>query len=176
MTIRPGCTLRPSERPGIVSENEDLQPLARFASIPEPADTARAEVKSMQTRPISPSDLPYFRRKLHEQLTFARSTIRAALLRADSEHYAQIAGQVHDAQDESLADLLVDVNLDEIDRDVQTVADIVAAQRRIVGGTYGSCRDCSEPIDWRRLDVYPTAKRCLACQEHYEHGKAIPRL
>lgn len=176
MTIRPGCTLRPPGRPGIAGENADLHPLGHFVPAPEPANAGRAQVPTAPARPVAPSDFPYFRHKLHEQLTFARSTIRAALVRADSEHYAQIAGQVHDAQDESLADLLVDVNLNEIDRDVQTVADIVAAERRILGGTYGSCLDCGESIDWRRLDVYPTAKRCLACQGRYEHGKATPRL
>jgi len=125
---------------------------------------------------VTSEDIAYFRRKLHEQLTFVRSTIREALLRADTEQYAQIAGQVHDAQDESLADLLVDVYLDEIDRDVQTVRDIEAAQHRILSGTYGRCLDCGEPIQFERLDAYPTAKRCLDCQVRHEHDTPTPRL
>jgi DnaK suppressor protein len=39
------------------------------------------------------------------------------LLRSDRERYADIAGQVHDAEEEAIADLLVDVSLAEITRE-----------------------------------------------------------
>ncbi|HXR93754.1 MAG TPA: TraR/DksA family transcriptional regulator [Steroidobacteraceae bacterium] len=171
MSIRPGCTLRPPERPNILGE-PDIQPLPQSGPSPPVAspDSAQA-VESAGARLVTSEDFPYFRRKLHQQLTFARSRIREALLRADAEQYAQIAGQVHDAQDESLADLLVDVYFDEIDRDVQMVRDIDAAQRRILSSTYGRCSDCGEPIPFERLDAYPTAKRCLQCQVRHEQGR-----
>lgn len=178
MTTRPGCTLRPSGRPNILGEPH-VQPLPQSGPSPVAAvsETSRAARGQADARPVTEEDLPYFRRKLHEQLTFVRSTIRETLLRADTEQYAQIAGQVHDAQDESLADLLVDVYFDEIDRDVQTVRDIDAAQHRILSGTYGRCLDCSDPIPFERLDAYPTAKRCLECQARHEQGgKPTPRL
>lgn len=191
MSIRPGCTLRPPERPNILGE-PDLQPLPQSGPsplvVPPEATAAPGEITatprqsagteaSPATRAVTSEDYPYFRRRLHEQLTFVRSRIREALLRADAEHYGQIAGQVHDAQDESLADLLVDVSLDEIDRDVQAVRDVDAAQHRILSRTYGRCLDCGEPIPFKRLDAYPTAKRCLDCQVRHEHsGKPPPRL
>ncbi len=176
MSIRTGCTLRPAERANILG-GPDMQPLPQSGPTSPSAEiNIAATAVPPVTRAVASEDFPYFRRRLHEQLTFVRSTIREALLRADTEQYAQIAGQVHDAQDESLADLLVDVNLDEIDRDVQTVRDIDAAQRRILSGTYGRCLDCGEPIQFERLDVYPTAKRCLECQARHEHSKPTPRL
>lgn len=177
MTIRPGCTLRPPERPDVMGEGADMQPLPQSGPTLANPDTGAVEVAAAEIKPVTPADFPYFRHKLHERLAFARSTIRSALLRANEEHYAQIAGQVHDATDESLADLLTDTYFDEIDRDVQGVRDIDAAQRRILTGTYGGCLDCGEPIGWGRLDAYPTAKRCLGCQvRHEQGGKPTPSL
>jgi DnaK suppressor protein len=40
---------------------------------------------------------------------------------------------------------------------------------RIHQGTYGICVDCQSSIDYPRLLAYPTALRCMKCQEAYEH-------
>ena len=40
---------------------------------------------------------------------------------------------------------------------------IEAALKRISGGTYGSCANCGEPIDPRRLKALPTAATCISC-------------
>jgi len=58
------------------------------------------------------------------------------LLRADAETYADIAGAVHDLEDESLADLLTDVTHAEIGRDVEEIRDIKAALQCLASGTY----------------------------------------
>jgi N-ethylmaleimide reductase len=121
------------------------------------------------TQLVSGADFPYFKRILRARQSALRVTIHEALLRSDQEQYLQIAGQVHDAEDESLADLLVDVNLAEITREIQELRDIDAAFRRIVMGTYGVCVRCGQAIERERLDAYPTAKRCIACQRHEEH-------
>ena len=42
-----------------------------------------------------------------------KEDIRQTLIKTDSEHYLQIADQVHDIEAESFADLMVDVNLEE---------------------------------------------------------------
>jgi len=113
-------------------------------------------------------DYPHFRDKLRARLGALRAEIHEALLRSDMETYGALAGQVHDTEEESVADLLADVSLAEIAREVQEVRDIDAAMRRIADHTYGSCIDCSDPIDSARLDVYPTAERCFSCQRAYE--------
>jgi DnaK suppressor protein len=41
---------------------------------------------------------------------------------------------------------------------------------RIATGQYGVCIDCETNIPFERLNAYPTAKRCLTCQQHYESG------
>lgn len=100
-----------------------------------------------------------------------REEIRSTLLRASSERYADIADQLNDAEDQSLAELLADVSHAEIERDVQEVRDIDGAIGRLAAGTYGQCVRCGAPIPAARLDVYPTAKRCLPCQQQHERTR-----
>lgn len=125
------------------------------------------------TSTASGVELPHFKRMLQAREGALRTAIHAALLRSDDEQYVQIAGQVHDLEDEALADLLVDVNLAEITRDIQELRDVAAAQRRIVMGTYGICIRCKEAIARDRLEAYPTAKRCIACQKEEERRRSM---
>lgn len=121
----------------------------------------------------------HFTNKLRARLSDLRNEIRETMLRTDTQMYGELAGQVHDVEEESLADLLTDVNLAEISREVQEVRDIDAALRRITDRTYGICSDCGEPIDSARLEVYPIAKRCLICQRAHEirpAAKPPPKL
>jgi DnaK suppressor protein len=39
---------------------------------------------------------------------------------------------------------------------------------RIRQGTFGVCIDCESAIDFPRLLAYPTALRCMVCQEAFE--------
>jgi DnaK suppressor protein len=94
--------------------------------------------------------------------------IRQALLRSDSEQYAQIADQVHDLEDESFADLMVDVNLAEIDRDLEELRAVEAAVRRLSDGSYGTCAGCGRAIDEERLEAVPFVSRCIDCQTIFE--------
>ena len=125
--------------------------------------------------PLSPSDLQHFNQRLRARFHALRAEIRDALLRSDREGYAEIAGQVHDVEEEAFADLLVDVNLAEITRDVQEIRDIDAALSRIAKGDYGVCIRCAEPVGRARLDAHPTAKRCLSCQQRYEREQPVAR-
>ena len=45
-------------------------------------------------------------------------------------------------------------------------------EARIAAGSYGTCVDCEEPIPHPRLAAYPTAKRCLRCQQIRETARA----
>ena len=97
-----------------------------------------------------------------------REEIRQTLLKSDSEHYLQVAHDVRNLEDESFADLIVDVSLAEIDRDLEELRAIDAAMLRIADGTYGTCTVCERPIEVRRLEAAPHAPRCIDCQTLYE--------
>ena len=73
-----------------------------------------------------------------------------------------------DAGDESVANALSDFNVARFDRHVQDIRDIEAAFRRIKDGEYGTCTDCGDDIGFGRLQAYPTAKRCIVCQQKRE--------
>jgi RNA polymerase-binding protein DksA len=99
-----------------------------------------------------------------------REEIRQTLVKSDNEHYAMIADEVRDLEDDSFADLMVDVNLAEIDRDLQELRLVDAAFLRIADGTYGICDTCDRPIDVERLRATPFASRCFDCQSAYERN------
>ena len=99
-----------------------------------------------------------------------REEIRQTLVKSDDEQYAMIADQVRDLEDDSFADLMVDVNLAEIDRDVQELRLIDAAFLRMSDGTYGLCDACDTPIEIERLRATPFASRCFDCQSSFERN------
>ncbi|HSC46551.1 MAG TPA: TraR/DksA C4-type zinc finger protein [Gammaproteobacteria bacterium] len=99
-----------------------------------------------------------------------RAEIAADLVDSERTDYAAVAGQVHDRVDEAVADLLVDLRNADMDREIGEARDVEAALARLRAGTYGICMDCGTFIPFGRLDAYPTAKRCWACQESYERA------
>jgi DnaK suppressor protein len=117
---------------------------------------------------LSQADRRQFEQRLRERRTALRMEIRDALLRAGTEREADIAGKLHDAQDHSLAELLADVTRADIARDAEEIQDIEGALLRLSAGTYGECVKCGAGIPRERLNVYPTAKRCLPCQQAHE--------
>ncbi len=125
---------------------------------------------------LTDSQLNHFKRRLKERYLALREEIRQELLASDEESYLELAGRVHDVEEAALADLLVDLNLASIDRHIQELRDIDAALIRIAEGSYGLCTDCGQPISIERLEAYPTAMRCLECQQAYEAYKQSRHL
>jgi len=111
---------------------------------------------------------------LEKRYAELREEIRQELLQSDEEHFIDLAGQVRDLQDESLADLLVDLGLEIIDMHLTEVREVEAALARISSGQYGDCMDCGGEIESDRLQAYPTARRCWDCQSKYEKSHAVP--
>lgn len=109
-----------------------------------------------------------FKSSLKARARQLREEIRQTLLKSDHEQYAMIGDQVRDLEDDSFADLMVDVNLAEIDRDLQELRLIDAAFLRIGDGSYGHCEACGAPIDVERLRAAPFASRCFDCQSSFE--------
>ena len=120
------------------------------------------------------TELNAFRRTLMRHLAERREQVRQVLLRSDEEQFQTLAGAVNDEEDRSLADLLVDVNLAEVDRHIDEIRAIEAALLRVAAGGYGRCIDCGEEIVSDRLRVEPTASRCAECQARYERTFVQP--
>ena len=120
------------------------------------------------TRNLQNKQLDSLQAAMRARQTQLREEIRQALIKSDSEHYLQIADSVRELEDESFADLIVDVGLAEIDRDLDELRAIDAALLRVADGSYGVCAACDRPIDVKRLNLTPQALRCIDCQTLFE--------
>lgn len=108
-----------------------------------------------------------------------RETLREHLLNTDDDRARLLADRVGDLEDDSVTDLLIDLDLAAIDRDIEELRDVEAALRRMQQRTYGVCINCNGAIPYERLTAYPTAKRCHRCQRIHEKtyiGKSTPKL
>jgi DnaK suppressor protein len=83
--------------------------------------------------------------------------------------FIDIDGDV--ADDEAVADTIVDTDNAIIGMHLQNARDLNAALDRIQAGVYGDCIDCGDDIGFERLSAYPTAERCIKCQ--YRHEKTF---
>jgi len=117
---------------------------------------------------LTENQLLEFKMRLKERFCDVREEIRQELLRSDDQHFIDLAGQVHDLEDASVADLLVDLNLAIIDMHIEEIRNIDASLMRIARGRYGICMDCETGIAVERLSAFITAKRCTSCQTVYE--------
>ena len=115
------------------------------------------------TRNLQNEQLESLQAAMRARQTQLREEIRQALIKSDSEHYLQIADSVRELEDESFADLIVDVGLAEIDRDLDELRAIDAALLRVADGSYGVCETCDKPIDVKRLTAACGAAALLAC-------------
>jgi RNA polymerase-binding transcription factor DksA len=114
------------------------------------------------------------KQQLKDRYFELREEIRQELLRSDDQHFIDLAGLVHDIEEESVADLLVDLDLTLVDMHVEEIRQIDAALIRLAEGNYDLCVNCSGDIPVERLKACPTAKRCTPCQAAYEHSHLGP--
>ena len=117
---------------------------------------------------LSKRELERFKIQLEKRREALRENIRMALANVDRESYAELGDRVRTASDESFADLLTDMNIFVVRKENTELQDIEAALQHISDGSYGVCIDCAGDIVLGRLEVYPTAKRCRACQARRE--------
>lgn len=122
----------------------------------------------MTPKKLDPKQVESLREAMTSRARQLRDEIRQTLIKSDSEQYVQIADSVRDLEDESFADLMVDVSLAEIDRDLEELRAIDAAMQRITNGTYGVCEVCDRAIELKRLEASPEVQRCIDCQTLYE--------
>lgn len=94
--------------------------------------------------------------------------IRSELEQTGSQHFADLAGEVTDAGDSSVADMLVDRDIAMVSRQVEELTAIEEAQQRASGEDFGSCEECGAEIGIKRLLAVPQATRCITCQGQHE--------
>jgi RNA polymerase-binding protein DksA len=115
--------------------------------------------------------LTTLRNSLNYRLTELRAEVHARQM-ARSNASGTLAHEVTDRKDEAAQEQFADVDDAELQRDIDELARVESALRRLDAGTYGDCTDCGEAIPLQRLLVQPAAQRCAACQAAYERAHA----
>lgn len=118
---------------------------------------------------LTPPQLEQLTRKLKADYQALLREVRDELENSGNQHRIDLLNrEPGDAGDESMANALADFNLTILDRHIDGMRDIEAALQRIKNGEYGVCIDCGDAVTFPRLMAYPTAKRCIVCQEQRE--------
>lgn len=119
--------------------------------------------------PLSPTQLTTLREVLDQRQGLLLGEVRAALEHNENQQYIELIDRVPaDIGDQSVGDMLADLNLAIIDRHVEEIRTIDAARTRLHQGGYGTCIDCGQELEFARLCAFPTALRCVPCQEQHE--------
>ena len=112
---------------------------------------------------------------LRDLLNYRLHELEAEVHSAEAVQRQEAAQSVHevvDQKDEAANRQQSEIEGAQERRDVDEMADVKAALRRLDEGSYGDCADCGEPIPLSRLLVQPAALRCAACQSEREHASA----
>ena len=105
--------------------------------------------------------------------------LRDDVRKSRAERFEEVAGEVPDSGDESVAALIADLDQAEWGRDIDELRGLEAARERMSSGEYGVCVDCGRDIGFERLRATPSAIRCIDCQTRHEKtygGATAPSL
>jgi RNA polymerase-binding protein DksA len=118
---------------------------------------------------LSREELNEITRKLRDRQKALLEEVRDEYDQRDNQQLIELMGrEPGDSGDVSLADAVADMNILRADRQIHELRDIDAAFARMKAGEFGICTDCGAEIPAQRLLAYPTAKRCMACQQRRE--------
>ena len=110
--------------------------------------------------------------KIRELLENRRAELNDSLHKLYLEHGIN-PYEARDRDDESVDDMQKHVASEGITRETNELKRIDLALTKLDSGIYGLCSDCGEEIDLVRLEVNPTALRCVRCQTLYEEKHGI---
>lgn len=128
---------------------------------------------------LSDSEIDRLKRGMLERQRTLVAEVNEQRSQAAADGNDEAIGGVGDAGDESVVRMMTDLHLQEAGRDLEELRDIEAALQRIDEGAYGDCDECGNAIGFPRLEVQPTAIRCIDCQALHEKtyaGKSTPTL
>ena len=110
---------------------------------------------------LTEDQLAQLKTVLQQRYLDLREEIRGELERSGDQRYVDLAGSVADVGDDSVADLLLDINAAMVDRQVNEMREVEATLKRLAELNFGDCIDCGGEIGFDRLMAYPTAQRCV---------------
>jgi DnaK suppressor protein len=103
---------------------------------------------------------------MKKNLIHRRSEMVGTLSKQSQEKVSD--GQVQDSGDEALSLSMEKLQNTLQQTEMDEVRLIDDALERIERDEYGVCIECASPIPEKRLETFPFAARCVACQEKLE--------
>ena len=122
----------------------------------------------MTSRTLTPSDLGQIRATLETRRTALRTEVKAQMQGSGDERVVGLRNRLHETDDWAVADSLAELDIAGVRHALGELDDVDAALARMRAGSYGVCADCGDAIAPARLAAYPTATRCLECQQSFE--------
>lgn len=118
--------------------------------------------------PLTPAELRRLTDRLRGRHRELREAIRAQFADHDDPDTMALRNRLEDTDDWAVADAMAGQDIAMVAHDVAEIGEVEAALRRVAEGSYGRCADCDEAIPVARLEAYPSALRCIRCQEAFE--------
>lgn len=129
----------------------------------------------MTTAALSPADVALLKAELEARRAALRVEVNAQLAGSGDDRVVGLRNRIAESGDDwGVADGLAELDIAEVRHALAELNEVDAALGRIRDGSYGECLDCGVPIATARLAVYPTATRCIECQQAHEIKVAGP--
>ncbi|MDF1838652.1 MAG: hypothetical protein P1V35_12350 [Planctomycetota bacterium] len=121
------------------------------------------------TKKMTPADVAKFKALLLHLLQHLSDDIKEL----ESET-AQACRRARDSSNEDVGEevLAVEFSFDLMERDENTLREVLAALERVADGRYGRCQKCDHWIRRTRLTAIPHARCCIDCQRLVEAEQA----
>ena len=129
------------------------------------------------TAALPPTELARLKRELEERRAKLRVEVKTQLEGSEDDRVVGLRNRIKESGDEwGVADGLAELDIAEVRHALAELNEVDAALAIMRAGIYGEFLDCGEPIPISRLSAYPTAMRCLACQQRHEKKVGGPPL
>jgi DnaK suppressor protein len=109
--------------------------------------------------------------EIRARIATLRGDIVQGLRRSTHPEAAGLADRIETGDDAPLADVETALEVAALEREGAELRELLAARARLHTPDYGVCADCGADIPYARLEVTPTATRCVGCQARRERAQ-----
>ncbi len=120
----------------------------------------------MTTKKLTPQEVKQFEKVLRQMLAVLSGDIQNLEKDALGDEVAAPTFKGEDGGDAFSQEL----SLELLERDENTVREVMGALDRVGDGSFGRCELCEKWIGKLRLNAVPFARNCIECQRQQENG------
>jgi len=125
-------------------------------------------MNDMATDTLTPADRGRITSALESRRTALRLEVKAQLEGSGDDRVVGLRNRLDETDDWAVADSLAELDIAGLRHALEELTEVDAALVRLRDDRYGVCIDCGDAIVPARLAAYPTATRCLECQQTHE--------